>query len=83
MAIAPEDEAVDLSVVGHVKSPVRRPLAQITRLDPTRLAYLIGPIAFVTLLLLMHFGYIAGESAWVWLSALFQRHGERDRGPLL
>jgi diguanylate cyclase (GGDEF)-like protein/PAS domain S-box-containing protein len=36
-------------------------------LDPTVLGYLIGPIAFVAVLLLMHLGYVVRVSAWVWL----------------
>ena len=35
-------------------------------LNPTYLAYLIGPIALVVVLLLMHFGLVARESAWLW-----------------
>jgi len=31
------------------------------------LAYLIGPAAFLVILLLMHVGYITRESPWVWL----------------
>ena len=41
--------------------------APLRRLDPTTLGYLIGPIAFVAILLLMHFGFIVRVSAWVWL----------------
>ncbi|HEY5109600.1 MAG TPA: EAL domain-containing protein [Acidimicrobiales bacterium] len=37
------------------------------RLSPKLLAYLMGPAAFVAILILMHLGYIARESAWVWL----------------
>ncbi len=36
-------------------------------LSPTSLAYLIGPVALVAVLFLMHFGDIARESAWLWL----------------
>ncbi len=37
------------------------------RLQPTTLGYLIGPAAFVAILGLMHFDFVAHESAWVWL----------------
>ncbi len=37
-------------------------------LNPTYLAYLMGPLALVVILLLMHFGLIARESAWLWLA---------------
>jgi diguanylate cyclase (GGDEF)-like protein/PAS domain S-box-containing protein len=38
------------------------------RLDPTTLGYLIGPAAFVAILVLMHFDFIVHVSAWVWLA---------------
>jgi PAS domain-containing protein len=37
------------------------------RLNPTTLGYLIGPIAFLTILVLMHFNFIVHGSAWTWL----------------
>jgi hypothetical protein len=37
-------------------------------LNPTKLAYLIAPVAFAVILLLMRFGYVAREHWWVWLS---------------
>jgi diguanylate cyclase (GGDEF)-like protein/PAS domain S-box-containing protein len=37
-------------------------------LNPTYLAYLIGPAALVVLLVLMHVGAIVRESAWLWLA---------------
>jgi len=42
-------------------APTRR------RVSPTTLGYLIGPIAFLAILALMHFGYIDRVSAWLWL----------------
>jgi len=36
-------------------------------LSPTALSYLMGPLALVTLLLLMHFGAIAHEPVWLWI----------------
>ena len=42
-------------------APTRR------RVSPTTLGYLIGPIAFLAILGLMHFGYIDSVSAWLWL----------------
>ena len=38
------------------------------RVNPTYLAYLIGPVALVAILLLMRFGVVARESAWLWLA---------------
>jgi diguanylate cyclase (GGDEF)-like protein/PAS domain S-box-containing protein len=37
------------------------------RLNPTFLAYFIGPVALLIILLLVHVGAAARESAWVWL----------------
>ena len=49
-----------LSRVGHAQ-PSRR------RLNPTYLAYLMGPLALVVILTLMRFGDVARESTWLWL----------------
>ncbi len=38
------------------------------RLKPTHLAYLMGPVALVALLLLMRFGLIVHKSAWLWVA---------------
>ena len=38
------------------------------RLSPALLGYLIGPAAFLAILVLMHFGYIEHVSAWTWLA---------------
>src|SRR5271163_3502725 len=38
------------------------------RLNPTVLAYGMGPLAFVVILLLMRFGDVARESAWLWVA---------------
>jgi diguanylate cyclase (GGDEF)-like protein/PAS domain S-box-containing protein len=37
------------------------------RMDPTVIGYLMGPPAFVAILVLMHFGYVVRVSLWVWL----------------
>jgi len=37
------------------------------RLSPTTLGYLIGPAAFVAILVLMHFDFVEPEPVWVWL----------------
>jgi diguanylate cyclase (GGDEF)-like protein/PAS domain S-box-containing protein len=34
--------------------------------SPVYLAYLFGPAAFVAILVLMHFGYVVHEPAWLW-----------------
>ena len=37
------------------------------RLSPNTLGYLIGPVAFLAILGLMHFDFIVHVSAWIWL----------------
>jgi diguanylate cyclase (GGDEF)-like protein/PAS domain S-box-containing protein len=37
------------------------------RMDPAVIGYLMGPLAFVAILMLMHFGYVVQVSPWVWL----------------
>ncbi len=36
------------------------------RTDPAVIAYLMGPLALLALLVLMHFGYVVRISPWVW-----------------
>ena len=43
-------------------------MARLPSLSPTSLAYLIGPIAFVTILLLMKLRVMERESVWLWLA---------------
>ena len=38
------------------------------RIDPALLGYLMGPLAFLIILVLMHFDYAVHESAWIWLA---------------
>ena len=38
------------------------------RTDPAVIGYLMGPLAFVAILTLMHFGYVAPVSPWLWLA---------------
>jgi len=66
--------------------------AGVTRamIDPGLLGYLMGPLAFGAILLLMRFGYITHESAWLWFAVflavptcnlvvdrLYERHPDR------
>ena len=65
MALATHEAAMQS---GRSDQPgYRAPSATRRRLNPTRLAYLIGPAGFVVILLLMRFGYAAHESLWVWV----------------
>ncbi len=60
-------------------------------LDPALLGYLMGPLALLAILLLMHFDYVTHESAWLWLAVfvavptcnlLVDRIYDRRPGPL-
>jgi diguanylate cyclase (GGDEF)-like protein/PAS domain S-box-containing protein len=42
--------------------------SRFPKLSPSVLAYLLGPIAFLLILLLMKFNLAARESAWLWLT---------------
>jgi diguanylate cyclase (GGDEF)-like protein/PAS domain S-box-containing protein len=46
----------------------RRAAGSRRRLDPTLLGYVIGPIAFVAILALMHFDFVVKVSAWAWFA---------------
>jgi hypothetical protein len=37
-------------------------------MPPELIAYLMGPLAFVAILVLMHFDYVERVSPWVWLT---------------
>jgi diguanylate cyclase (GGDEF)-like protein/PAS domain S-box-containing protein len=67
MAVPVQDGAIEFGRTDPVGSNVRAVSATRRRLDPTKLAYLIGPAAFVVLLLLMQLGYTERQSPWVWL----------------
>ena len=48
-------------------TPARRTKNRLSvKLNPSLLAYLMGPAAFVTLVVLMHFGLVVREPIWVW-----------------
>jgi diguanylate cyclase (GGDEF)-like protein/PAS domain S-box-containing protein len=46
---------------------VRASPTQRRWLNPTKLAYLIGPVALAVVLVLIRFGYVARLSPWVWV----------------
>ena len=48
--------------------PAPAPSTARRRLNPTKLAYLIGPVAFAVVLVLMRFGYVTRVPWWVWLT---------------
>jgi diguanylate cyclase (GGDEF)-like protein/PAS domain S-box-containing protein len=69
MAIAPHVEAGGPDGAADDDSVQGRLTAE-PRLNTTKLAYLIGPAALLTILLLMNLGFISRESPWEWV-ALF------------
>ena len=42
--------------------------ARVSKISPTTLGYVIGPIAFVVILLLMHFGLVVRRPTWQWIA---------------
>ena len=67
MALPVQDGAIEFDRTDPVGSNARAVPATRRRLDPTKLAYLIGPAAFVVLLLLKQLGYTERQSLWLWL----------------
>src|SRR5580704_11320387 len=62
-----QDAAIEL---GRAGTPGRRARASSSPrrwLSPTKLAYLIGPLALAVVLVLTRFGYVARVSPWVWV----------------
>src|ERR1700685_4187462 len=67
MTLASRDAASE-PVRAWAGTPIAVSLTARRRLNPTKLAYLIGPVAFGVILLLMRFGYAARVSPWVWVA---------------
>ncbi len=67
MALASEDAASESARASVVEPPVRSSWVARRRLNPNKLAYLIGPVAFAVILLVMRFGYAARVSWVSWL----------------
>ena len=70
MALASQDAASTSAGADGPEPPVRAPSTTRRKLNPTKLGYLIGPVAFAVILLLMRFGYVARVRWWVWLALL-------------
>jgi PAS domain-containing protein len=68
MGLASEDGASTPARADWPEPPVQAPAVQ--RLNLSTLPYLAGPIAFVVVLVLMRFGYLAHVPWWAWLSVL-------------
>ncbi len=43
-------------------------LKRLPRVNPVALGYLIGPLALMVILLLMHFGLVVRRPAWLWIA---------------
>ena len=67
MPPASRDARIEPGRVDAPEPPVRASPSAHRRLNPTKLAYLIGPVAFAVVLLLMRLGYAARVSPWLWL----------------
>ena len=63
----PQGDTIESSRTETRGLPARAATPTRRRLNPRKLAYLIGPAAFLVILLLMRVGYTARESAWTWL----------------
>ena len=70
MALATQDGVHDATAAGRPEPPFRASSAQRRRLTLTKLPYLVGPVAFVLVVVLMRFGYVAHVRWWVWLTVL-------------
>ncbi len=65
---APSPEAVDV-VSSANPHPARKPPKSWIRLSPVALGYVVGPVAFVAVLVLVHFGLVVRQPAWLWMTA--------------
>src|SRR5579864_4395368 len=63
-------EADDAStwIGARLTGPSDHPSSRRARLDPRILAYAMGPFALVIILVLRHFGVVAREPLWLWLT---------------
>ena len=59
----PGTDRPEADPVAETKHP-----ASLTALDPKKLAYLMGPVAFGALVVMMSFGLVAKEPIWLWLA---------------
>jgi diguanylate cyclase (GGDEF)-like protein/PAS domain S-box-containing protein len=57
-------------VESTAKSESTKPgrLKRLPRLSPVALGYLIGPVALVVILVLMHFGVVVRQPTWLWIA---------------
>ena len=70
MGLASQDGASGLARADGPEPPARAPSAERRGLNLNKLPYLVGPVAFAVVVVLMRFGYVAHVRWWVWLSVL-------------
>jgi diguanylate cyclase (GGDEF)-like protein/PAS domain S-box-containing protein len=70
MALASQDAGRASARGDGPEPPVRVSTTARRRLNPTKLAYLIAPVGFAVIFLLMRYGYVARVHWWVWLIVL-------------
>ena len=68
MTLASQDGASEPARADWPAPPVPAPATARRWLNPTKLAYLIGPVAFAVVLVLMRFGYVERVPWWEWLT---------------
>ena len=70
MGLASEDGGSGPLAPTGRRPAVRAPSAERRGLNLNKLPYLVGPVAFVVIVVLMRFGYVAHVRWWVWLIVL-------------
>ncbi len=67
MGLVSQDGASEPARADRPEPPVRGSSAERSRLNLGKLPYLVGPVAFALVLVLIRFGYVAHVRWWVWL----------------
>lgn len=49
-------------------APMKKLHNRLPRVSPVALGYLIGPVAFVVILVMMHFGIVVRRPTWLWIA---------------
>jgi hypothetical protein len=70
MGLASEDGGSGPPRAEGPQTPVRASSAERLGLNLKKLPYLVGPVAFAVVVVLMRFGYVAHVRWWVWLIVL-------------
>ena len=67
MPTSTDDRRIDEAAPAGDSATAPARSGTLPKLNPKRLAYLIGPVALVAVLLLMKFNLVARESVWLWI----------------